>query len=82
MAHKILAPIFLAGAAATAIMLAPTAGATTSASCDDNGIASVCTRSGHAAIVATPNVDRQSLQFAPGGNPFGSGPTPPIFALD
>lgn len=82
MATKILAPVFLAGAAAATILFAPAAGATTSASCDDNGVASVCTRSGHAAIVATPNVDRQSLTFAPGGNPFGAGPMPPIFALD
>jgi hypothetical protein len=82
MATKILAPVFLAGAAAATILFAPAAGATTSASCDDNGIASVCTRSGHAAIGATPNVDRLSLMFAPGGNPFGAGPMPPIFALD
>ena len=82
MATKILAPIFLAGAAATAVLFAPSAGATTSASCDDNGVASVCTRSGHAAIVATPNVNRQGLTFAPGGNPFGAGPTPPLLAMD
>ena len=82
MATKILAPVFLAGAAAAAILFAPSAGATTSASCDDNGVASVCTRSGHAAIVATPNVRQQGMTFAPGGNPFGSGPTPPILAMD
>jgi hypothetical protein len=82
MATKILTPILLAGAAATAILFAPSAGATTSASCDDNGVASVCTRSGHAAIVATPNVRQQGLTFAPGGNLFGAGPTPPLLAMD
>ena len=82
MATKILAPVFLAGAAAAAILFAPSAGATTSANCDDNGVSSMCTRSGHAAIVATPNVRQQGLMFAPGGNPFGAGPVPPIFAMD
>ncbi len=82
MATTILAPIFLAGAAAAAILFTPAAGATTSASCTDNGVASMCTRSGHAAIVATPNVNRQSPMFAPGGNPFGAGPMPPILAMD
>ena len=82
MAKKILAPIFLGGAAAAAILFAPAAGATSSASCADNGTTSVCTRSGHAAIVATPNVTQRGWMFAPGGNPFGAGPMPPIFAMD
>lgn len=82
MITKALAPIFLGGAAAAAILFAPAAGATTSASCDDNGVASVCTRSGHAAIVATPNVARQGLQMTPGGNSFGAGPIPPVLAMD
>lgn len=82
MATKILAPIFLGGAAAAAILFAPAAGATSAASCSDSGTTSVCTRFGHAAIVATPNVRQQGLMFAPGGNPFGTGPMPPIFAMD
>ncbi|MBU3749066.1 MAG: hypothetical protein FGM52_01205 [Mycobacterium sp.] len=82
MATKILAPIFLAGAAAAAVILAPAAAANTAASCDDSGIASVCTRAGSAAIIVRPDVDRQSFSIAPGGNPFGAGPMPPVFALD
>lgn len=81
MVSKIFAPVFLAGAAA-AIILAPTAGATT-ADCDSNGGTSVCTRNGHAAIVATPDDnDTRPFSFAPGGNPFGAGPMPPLLALD
>lgn len=82
MITTILAPALLAGAAAAAILFAPAAAATSSSSCSDNGMTSVCTRGGHAAIVATPNVRQQQLMFAPGGNPFGAGPMPPIFAMD
>jgi hypothetical protein len=79
MAIKILAPAFLAGAAAAAIILAPSASAATSADCDDDGGASVCTRNGHAAIVATPKpVGPQQFMIAP----FGSGPMPPLMAID
>lgn len=80
MAIKKLAPVFLAGAAA-AIILAPTAGAASSTTCNDNGPASVCTRNGHTAIVATPNpLGAQQFLIAPG--PFGSGPMPPLLAID
>lgn len=82
MAIKIIAPVFLAGAAA-AIILAPAAGAASSADCDDDGPASVCTRNGHAAIYATPNSSgTQQFVIAPGGGPFGSGPIPPMLAID
>lgn len=80
MAIKILAPVFLAGAAA-AIALAPAAGAASSADCDDTGLASVCTRNGHASIYATPTQGGQQFAIAPGlGNPFGG--MPPVFAID
>jgi hypothetical protein len=80
---KICAPAFLAGAAAATILLAPVAGAGTSATCSDNGPASVCTRDGHAAIYATPRTGTQTFSIAPGsGNPFGSGPMPPMLAID
>jgi hypothetical protein len=82
MAIKILAPAFLAGAAAAAIILAPSASAATSADCDDDGGASVCTRNGHAAIVATPKPVGGQLMIAPGGSPFGLGPMPPLLAID
>ncbi len=79
MAIKKIAPVFLAGAAA-AMILAPAAGAASGASCNDNGPASVCTRNGHAAIVATPNpLGTQQFLIAPG--PFGSGPMPPLLAI-
>lgn len=79
MSTKVFAPILLAGAAAAAVALAPTAGADNSAQCQDNGLTSVCTKTGHAAIVATPGNTQA------GGNaywPFGAGPVPPIWALD
>lgn len=79
MSTKILAPIFLAGAAAAAVALAPTAAADNASQCQDNGMTSVCSKSGHAAIVATPGDTRAG---GAGYWPFGSGPTPPIWALD
>jgi hypothetical protein len=79
MAIKFLAPALLVGAAAAAIILAPAAGAASSADCDDDGGASVCTRNGHAAIVAIPKpVGGQQFMIAP----FGLGPTPPLLAID
>ncbi len=79
MATKFIAPALLAAAAA-ALISAPTAGAGSSADCDDDGPASVCTRNGHASIFAEP---RQSggagLMFAP-GMPFGPGT--PVMAMD
>lgn len=83
MATKFITPLLLAGAAAAAIVLAPAAGAATAADCDDDGPAAVCTRNGHAAIFATPRQSMQSFSVAPGaGNPFGSGPMPPLLAID
>lgn len=75
-----IAPILMAGAAAAAVALAPTAAASSNESqCRDNGMTSVCSKSGHAAIVATPGETR-----AGGGAywPFGAGPTPPVWAMD
>lgn len=76
---KVFAPIFLAGAAVAAVALAPTAAAVNTAECADSALSSMCTKTGHAAIVATPGTNA-------GGNvgfwPFGAGPTPPIWALD
>lgn len=81
--RRIFAPTFLAGAAtAVAIALAPAASAGSAADCDDDGPTAMCTRNGHAAIVATPNA-RAGGQFmiAPGGNPFGA-QMPPLLAMD
>lgn len=82
MAIRILTPALLAGAA-LAVILAPPAGAGSSADCDDDGPAAVCTRNGHAAIYATPNTRGQQFMIAPGGsNPFGAGAMPPLLAID
>lgn len=83
MATKFITPALLAGAAAAAIILAPAAGAASNANCDDDGPAAVCTRNGHAAIFATPRATgAQPFMIAPGGGPFGSGPMPPLLAID
>lgn len=80
-ASKILAPAVLAGAAAAAVLFAPAAGAS-SADCNDNGAASVCTRDGHASIYANPNTDVGTFNIVPGaGNPFGAGSLP-LLAID
>ena len=77
---KILSTLFLGGAAAAAIALAPTANASNTVECDSNGAASVCSKSGHAAINASPGGTRANPGF--GFWPFGAGPTPPVFAMD
>lgn len=83
MTTKFIAPLLLAGAAAAAVAFAPAAAAGSSADCNDNGPASVCTRSGHAAIYAEPAQRMQGFSVAPGGmNPFGNGPMPPLLAID
>lgn len=78
MITKLLAPALLIGAAAAAVAVAPAAGAT-SAQCTDTGMASVCQRSGHNAIVATPDIVSRNSGFGWG---LGSGPMPPVWALD
>ena len=81
MTIKTFAPVFFAVAAA-AIISAPAAGAATSAAdCDDDGPASVCTRNGHSAIYAEPRQTGTGFMIAPGGA-FGSGPMPPMLAMD
>lgn len=59
----IIAPVFLAGAAA-AILSAPVAGATTG-DCSDNGATAICTRGGHASIYAEPRSDLHQFSTAP-----------------
>lgn len=80
MAPKFFTPVLLAGAAAAAIILAPTAGAASTVDCDDSGPAAVCSRNGHAAIYATPRQAGQQFSIVPGAaNPFG---TVPLIAFD
>jgi hypothetical protein len=81
MAIKTFAPAFFAAAAA-AIISAPAAGASSSADCDNDGPASVCTRNGHSAIYAEPRQMSPNFMIAPGGNPFGFGGIPPLLAMD
>lgn len=81
MAITFSAPVLLAAAAAGAIAFAPSASAT-AADCEDYGPSSVCTRNGHAAIVAEPQGIDRGWTMIPGGSPFGSGPNPPLMAID
>lgn len=78
MITKLLAPAFLIGAATAAIAAAPVAGATAS-QCSDTGMASMCQRTGHSAIVATPDIGNTTTGFGWG---MGTGPMPPIWAMD
>ena len=78
MTIRTFAPVLFAVAAA-AIISAPAAGAASSADCDNDGPASVCTRNGHSAIYAEPR------QTDPGGSVMmvpGGGPMPPLLAMD
>lgn len=78
MATKLLAPAFLIGAAAAAVIAAPAAGATAT-QCSETGMASMCQRTGHSAIVATPDSRNSTAGFGWG---LGAGPMPPIWAMD
>ena len=80
MTIKTFAPAFFALAAA-ALISAPVAGAS-AVDCENDGPASVCSRNGHTAIYAEPRQSGQNFMIAPGGNPFGGGPMPPLLAMD
>jgi hypothetical protein len=67
---KLLAPTFLAGAAAAAIISAPLAGATDSADCSDRGTSSVCTRTGHSSIYVEPRNDLHTFSIGQGASPL------------
>ena len=95
-----LIPALLVSAAATVGFASTAAAESGSASCSDNGPTSMCARSGHNAITASPRqntLGQQSAQNLPqgwanearwaqsgpgGSSPFGSGPMPPMLALD
>lgn len=78
MTIRTFGPVLVAVAAA-AIISAPAAGAASSADCDNDGPASVCTRNGHSAIYAEPRQTDPggSVMMAPGG-----GPMPPLLAMN
>ncbi len=76
---KLLASLTLGGAAAAAIAFAPAADAENSLNCDTRGMSSICSKNGHASIDASPDTRARS---SAGYWPFGSGPVPPVFAMD
>ena len=71
MITKLIAPLATAGAAfAAAIAFAPLAAADNDLNCNGSSLASVCQKSGHSAIVATPGYTRAgNWPFGPGGLP-------------
>lgn len=78
MITKLLAPLFIAGAAAAGIALAPAAAAAP-ADCQESGQTSVCQSSGHTSIYVSPAETQQGSGI---GWPLGGGPVPPVFAMD
>ena len=76
MIAKFIASLATAGAAlAAAVSLAPLAAADNDLNCNSSSLSSVCQKSGHSAIVATPGNTRA------GSSPFGAGGIP-LLALD
>ncbi len=74
MIARSIAPLAAAGAAlAAALAFAPLAAADNSPNCKSSSLASLCQKSGHSSIIATPGNTRA------GNWPFG--PTPPVLAL-
>jgi len=70
-----LTPLLVAGAAATAIAVAPAASAgSNSPTCRQSGETSVCQKQGHASIYSSPE-NRTPPQ------PFGTGNGTPIWAI-
>ena len=79
MSTKSIATLAAAGAAlAAAVAFAPAAAAENQMNCKEGTMSSVCSKSGHSAIVATPGSTRAG---GAGFWPFGAGPVPPIWAL-
>ncbi len=76
MITKFIAPLATAGAAiAAAVAFAPLAAADNDLNCNGSSLSSVCQKSGHSAIVATPGNTRA------GSSPFGAGGLP-LLAID
>ena len=74
MIARSIAPLAAAGAAlAAALAFAPLAAADNGLNCKSSSLASVCQKSGHSSIIATPGNTRA------GNWPFG--PTPPVLAM-
>lgn len=78
MIAKTVGPILLAGAAAAALALAPTAAATDRTECQSIGLTPTCTSTGQAG-------NRAALDTAATGVgywPFNGGPNPPAWVLE
>lgn len=74
MTARSIATLAAAGAAlAAALAFAPLAAADNGLNCKSSSLASVCQKSGHSSIIATPGNTRA------GNWPFG--PTPPVLAM-
>lgn len=79
MIARILSPALIAGGAlAAAVALAPVAAAgSNDMDCNTRGGASVCQKTGHSFIDASP----ESTRTGTGNWPFNAGPMPPIWAV-
>lgn len=80
MITRLLTPFLLAGAAASAIALAPTAGAGSPVSCEERGPTAVCSRPGHNSIYTAPSQDTLGQMFMIG--PGNTLPVPPMLAMN
>ena len=79
MAITFLTSAVIVGAAAGAIALAPSAAATTNdMECADKGSATLCQKTGHASMNASPEAKAGDSAYWP----FAAGPaTPPVWAM-
>ena len=81
MIARVLTPLAVAGVAAAALAFAPVAAAdSNSKECTTRGAASICQKTGHASINASPEATQTGNTAA---WPFGgSGQMPPPWAFD
>lgn len=78
MITKVLGPILLAGAAAAAVALAPTSGATGRSECQTSALTPACANTGQAELVTTPHISTTGAGYWP----FDGGPNPPVWVLE
>lgn len=78
MITKVFGPILLAGAAATFVAFAPTAGATTASECQTSGLTPTCNSTGHPEVVTTPGISA----IGAGYWPFDGSPNAPVWVLE
>ena len=78
MITKVLGPILLAGAAAAAVALAPTSGATGGSECQTPALTRACANPGKAELVPPPHTSPTGAGYWP----FDGGPNPPVWVLE